>query len=73
MILTFPKLQLIKSGTLYAKGDMTSEQMELCHEILQSYWKELEKNTKNEKPVSSLIEKLHEIQTTKNYIVASTI
>ena len=73
MILTFPKLQLIKSGTLYAKGDMTSEQMELCHDILQSYRKELEKDTKKEKPVSSLIEKLHEIQTTESYVVASTI
>ena len=72
MILNLPVLQLIESGTLYAKGEMSLEQMELCHDILQSYQKELEKDTKKEKPVSSLIEKLHEIQTTENYIVAST-
>ena len=49
MILTLPILQLIESGTLYTKGDMTSAQMELCHEILQSYRRELEKGAeKNE-------------------------
>ena len=53
---------------------MTSAQMELCHKILQSYRRELEKGEeKNEKAVLSLIEKLYEIQTTENYIVASTI
>ena len=58
---------------LNAKGDMNSEQRELCHDMLQSYWKNLEKDTKKEKRISSLIEKLHEIQTTENYVVASTI
>ena len=67
MTLTLPILQLIESGTLYAKGEMTSSQMELCEEILQSCRKELEEDAEeNGKPVLSLIEKLHEIQTEKN-------
>ena len=45
---------------------MNSEQIELCHDILQSNQKELEEDSEREKPVSSLIEKLHEIQTTEN-------
>ena len=73
MTLNLPVLQLIESGTIYGKGNMNSEQIELCQDILQSYRKELEEDSEKRKPVSSLIEKLYEIQTTENYVVASTI